>query len=305
MPRILVQGMHGLGDNLHQRAVLRQLMKGNEVWLESSWVAPYHDIIAEGLHVVRKPTSLRTQAGNAEREKDRFEPTPAGRFDRTIEVWYRPDQVRRWGSVLGAICETTGTDIETADFRLPVPAVWIERARRAIGNPLKPILVYRPLVERSEWNGCRARNPDADAYHKLFMGITSAFHVVSIADLLDGKEWLSGYPIEADQTFHKGELEFEALAGLFSLASLVWCSPGFAVILAQAVGTPVICTFGGYERAYSFSAGARFSPYLGVEPIKPTDSFTHDNRHDKRIDIVEARQRISEFVAAHCLAIAV
>lgn len=77
----------------------------------------------------------------------------------------------------------------------------------------------------------------------------------------------------------------------------MFCSPGFAVILAQAVGTPAACIFGGYERAYSFSAGARFSPYLGIEPINPTDSFTHDLRHDKTIDVITAVPRLVAFAA--------
>ncbi len=98
-------------------------------------------------------------------------------------------------------------------------------------------MVYRPLVERTEWNGCAARNPDHSAYAALFASIRDQFHVVSIADLVPNVEWISGARVEADQKFHAGELEFEALAGLFSIASLVFCSPGFAVILAQTVGT--------------------------------------------------------------------
>jgi hypothetical protein len=71
------------------------------------------------------------------------------------------------------------------------------------------------------------------------------------------------------------------------------------VILGQAVGTPVVCTFGRYERAYSFSGGARFSPYLGIEPIHPCDDFRHDDRHDKSIDLSRAHAKLGEFVATH------
>lgn len=298
MTPLLVRGMHGLGDNLHQRAILRQMMQRNEVWLESSWVSPYYDLIGQGLRVIHKSTSLRTQTKNAKREAGLFskERLPVGVSH--IQVWYRPEEVRAYRSVLGAMCRNTGTDVATADFRLPVPREWQERARAVVGYPDKPILVYRPLVERTEWSGCLARNPDSAAYFELLESIRGRFHVVSIADLVPDVEWISGIRIEADQKFHAGELDFEALAGLFSLSSLVFCSPGFAVILAQAVGTPVAATFGSYESSYSFSAGARFSPYLGIDPINPSDDFKHDAKRDKSIDLPAARARLAIFASA-------
>jgi hypothetical protein len=298
MKPLLIKGMHGLGDNLHQRAIVRQLMSGHDIWLESSWIAPYHDLVAQGLKIVHKPTTLRTQAKNAQREHAGFSRQPLPRVIKSTQIWYRPADVRVRGSVLAAMCASARCDYTFADFRLPVPEVWREEARKFVGHPTQPILIYRPLVERTEWNGCAARNPDADAYAALLEEIRASFHVVSIADLVPGAEWMVGRDIGADVEFHRGELPFEALAGLFSLARLVFCSPGFAVILAQAVGTPVACVFGHYERAYSFSGGARFSPYLGIEPRSPRDDFRHDVRTDKSIDLDAAVPRMREFCAA-------
>lgn len=297
MQPLLIRGMHGLGDNLHQRAVVRQLMQRHDVWLESSWVAPYYDLVGQGLKIIHKSTSLRTQAKNARREASSFctARPPAGA--KSLQVWYRPEEVRVCRSVLGAMCRNTGVDFAAADFRMPVPDEWVLRAREVVGSPPKPLMVYRPLVERTEWNGCAARNPDHSAYAALFASIRDQFHVVSIADLVPNVEWIAGTRVEADQKFHAGELEFEALAGLFSIASLVFCSPGFAVILAQAVGTPVVATFGSYESSYSFSAGARFSPFLGVDPIKPSDDFKHDANRDKRIDLPAATARLADFAS--------
>ena len=297
MSQMLVRGMHGLGDNLHQRAVLRQLMERHEVWLESSWVAPYYDLIGQGLRVIRKSTSLRTQAKNADRENARFHTGPLPRFSRAANVWYRPEEVRSCRSVLGAMCKNTGTDIQRADFRLPVPDEWAARARAVLDDTRKPILVYRPLVERTEWSGCAARNPDHVAYAELYDSIRDLFHVVSIADLVKGKEWMTGLNVEVDQRFHAGELEFETLAGLFSIASMTFCSPGFSVILSQAVCTPVVCSFGSYESSYSFSPGAKFAPYLGIDPIIPCDDFKHDDTRDKSIDIPRAKARLADFAA--------
>src|SRR3546814_11400043 len=47
MKSIYVQGMHGLGDNLHQRAILRHLMQSHEVWLETPWPCIYHDLVGD------------------------------------------------------------------------------------------------------------------------------------------------------------------------------------------------------------------------------------------------------------------
>lgn len=290
---LLLQGMMGLGDNLHQRAVVRQLMQRYDVTLESSWVAPYHDLIDQGLRVIHKSTSLRTQAKNAKREARLFSTgVPSGA--RTRKVWYAPREVRACGGVLAAMCRNCDVSYERADFRLPVKPEWVDAARQAVCTD-KPILIYRPLVERTEWNGCAARNPDHNAYAELFDSIRDKFHVVSIADLVPGVEWMVGHAVEADQRFHAGELPFETLTGLFSISAMSCTAPGFAVILAQAVETPVAAVFGSYEASYSFSGGARYSPYLGIDPIVPCDDFKHDNTKDKTIDVAKAKRRLAVF----------
>ncbi|WP_181175190.1 hypothetical protein [Mesorhizobium sp. B2-2-1] len=291
--------MHGLGDNLHQRAIVRQLMRAHEVFLESSWVAPYHDLIADGLKVIHKTTALRTQAKNASREAARFHRARLPRFGRAVQVGYSPDQVRSQGSVLAAMCRATGTDYATGDFSLPVPAAWMERVWLLLDawRPKKPILIYRPLIERTEWSGCPARNPDHVAYRDLLAAIRDDFFVVSIADLVPGKEWMVGHPIKADAECHGGELDFETIAGLTSVAALVFTSPGFAAILAQSVGTPAAVVFGGYENATSFAGGARHSPTLGIDPINPCQCFSHSHACQKTIDVPAATSRLRAFAA--------
>jgi hypothetical protein len=294
MSRLYVRGMHGLGDNLHQRGVLRQLAeRHDEIWLETSWPSVYHDMPA--IRCVAKGTSLRTQLKNARRQAGLFRRAPA--IGGQLRIWYAPQDVRHTGSVLAAMCANAGVDPERADFRLPVPQEWSDQARRIVGATDRPILVYRPLVERTEWGGCRARNPETRAYAELFARVRERYFVVSVADLVPRVEWMVSEPIQADATFHAGELHFEALVGLFSLASLVWCSPGFAAPLAQAVGTPVVCVFGGYESSRSFSLGARFTPYLGIDPIEPCECFQHQHSCRKAIDLAAAAQRVDEFMS--------
>jgi ADP-heptose:LPS heptosyltransferase len=159
-------------------------------------------------------------------------------------------------------------------------------------------MVYRPLVDRpSDWTGCNARNPDHAAYAALFRSIRDQFFVVSVADLKPNYEWIVGERVEVDAVVHAGELEFEALAALISLSGLVFCSPGFAAVLAQAVATPVACIFGGYERSAFFFAGAKSAPVLGIDPIHPCECFSHAHDCRKTIDLPAATERLGLFAS--------
>lgn len=298
MPSILIRGHHGLGDNLHQRAIVRQLLHaGNDVWIETPWPSVYHDL---PVHTVAKSSALRTQAKNLERESSKFSTEPVPRDTKTIQLRYSGEGVRRAGSVLAAM-SCPGFDPAVADFRLPVPDDWYDEASdtcaRAGWRYDKPIMLYRPLVERTEYRSSALRNPDPASYTTLFKSIRSKYFVVSVADLEPGKEWIVGERIEADARFHRGELPFETLAGLASLSDLVFCAPGFATVLAQAVETPCVTVFGGYERGDSFSVGARHSPYLAIEPFHPCDCFSGDcrSRCTKAIDMPVARAALEAF----------
>jgi ADP-heptose:LPS heptosyltransferase len=295
----IIDGMQGLGDNVHQRAVIRHLLACNprtEFWLKTSWPCLYHDLVGDRLHVVDPATSLRTQRKNSIREQARYVLPP--RISRRRQrVSYNSRLVQKTGSVLGAMIRATlGHDIDNADFRLPVPAAWRAKADAVIGRQHKPVMVLRPLVVRTEWGGCAARNPDPVAYAALYNGIRDRFFVVSLADIVPGVEELVT-DLRADICFHKGELDIEAIAGLIFRAAVTFCSPGFAVPLSQAVGTPVIAVFGGFECSRSFSGGHRFAPTLGIDPINPCQCWSHTHNCDKRIDLPAAHADIEEFIA--------
>lgn len=296
-PALFVEGMHGLGDNLHQRSVMRQLMRDYDVWLETPWPCLYHDM--PDLKLISKGSVLRTQAKNAQREADRFTKEPPPAYARRLKVNYPPDAVRQHGAALAAMSAQCG--VRPGDFRLPIPDEWFARADQLIAQwqPSKPLMIYRPLVERTEWGGCRNRNPSHAAYGDLFKAIRDRFFVVSVADLVPRKEWMVGPAVDADVTYHGGELDIEILAALTARAGLVYTAPGFALVLAQAVGTPVVGVFGGYEKSSSFSAGAAYTPTLGIDTIKPCDCFSHSHRCEKRIDMPSATRRLLEFVHEH------
>lgn len=295
---LYIVGLHGLGDNLHQRSIVRAyLAKGREVWLETPWPQVYHDLAGPKLKLVDKGSSLRTQAKNARLNRHDFtRQRPPPSVD-VLRQNYPPQVVRDTGSVLGAMSKVAGVPV--GDFRLPIPKAWREKADAWIRlwKPDKPLMICRPLVERTEWGGCKARNPIHGHYMDLLHFIRRDFFVVSVADLVAGKEWLAG-----DKEFipgaecHAGELDFETLAALTEMAALVFTSPGFAAVLGQAVGTPTVVVSGGYEDGTSFSAGAALTPTLAIAPINACNCFRHDHDCPKEIDMPKALAQLSGFI---------
>lgn len=282
-PPIVVEGMHGLGDNLHQRGVVRELMNEYTVWLESPWPCLYHDL---DISIVNKGSRLRTQAKNAAREAGKFDMDSPAKA-KHLRVSYPPAMIRQHGSVYAAM--SAQCNVPMGDFRLPIPQEWTDRASALMKGwgADKPIMIYRPLVERSEWGGCHTRNPETQAYAALFESVRDRFFVVSVADLEPGKEWIVGRAVNANVEYHAGELDIEVLAALVKQSALVFTSPGFAVILAQSVGTPVVGIFGGYEDSSSFTAGEKFAPSLWIDPIEPCQCFSHNHACKKAIDVAK------------------
>jgi len=293
--------MHGLGDGLHQRAVVRELMQKHELWLHTPWPQLYHDL--EGLHLLRLEPTLRAMAVNQDRCTVLYGNNQLPPHGTPLEtVVYPPLDVKSTGSVLGAMAKHLGVPL--GDFRMPVPEAWVHQALALPIDWDRPLLVYRPLVERSESRGYAVRNPDHEAYHALFSAIRQRFFVVSLASLAPGNEWKVGPQITPDLTYEGGELQIETIAALVSLADLVWSAPGFGTVLAQAVCTPAVCVFGGFEDARSFSAGARFSPWLAVEPVHPCACWSHSCLHSKAIDLPRAHERIAAFLTDQAVACA-
>lgn len=287
---ILVEGMQGLGDNLHQRAVIRHLARTGSVWLKTPWPQVYHDL---PVRCVPWQTRLRTQQKNEMRGGFHANRLPAGRRPRRI--WYSHEGIRKHGGFVAAMCAEA--NVPQGDFALPIPQAWHEQAQQWLDlwKPDRPLMLYRPLVERTEWVGCQARNPDPQAYVALTRGLRDRYFVVSIADLVPRVEWAVSPPVDADVVCHRGELPFEVLASLASRAGLVWCSPGFALILAQAVRAPLVAVFGGHESPRFYDHGYRENLFIG----RGCECFSKSHDCDKTIDIEAASARLETFLADH------
>ena len=57
-----LNGMHGLGDNLHERAIVRELMRGHDLWLKTSWPQLFWDL--PELHLVPLKSPIPWMARN-------------------------------------------------------------------------------------------------------------------------------------------------------------------------------------------------------------------------------------------------
>lgn len=287
----------GLGDNIHQRAIIRAMLKQYDIWLRTPWPSVYWDFDPKRLHLMPKPTSLRTQVKNTGRERSKYtkEKPPIG-CD-TIQIWYTHDGIRRIGTFLGAMAYQTNVTVSPTDFELPIHPEWRESAARWREKWQVPdgkrIMLYRPLVERTEWAGCAARNPEPARYVELAKSVSSQFFVVGVADLHPGIEWRVSPPIDMQAECFHGELDFGTLAALASDAGLVFCSPGFMLVLAQAVGAPLVTVFGGHESARFYDHGYTYNHF--IQPIEPCECFSKTHRCVKTIHFSET-EKLQGFV---------
>lgn len=309
---LLVQGMHGMGDNVHQRAVLRALIPNHSIWLETSWPCIYHDLVGPDFRLLRRPVALRTQLKNAQREAAKFNtdgPAPHHRVP-MVHMTYGKNSVRPGGSILEAMFQKAGVGAAYKDFdyTLPIPSEWFAKLAEQLPAPCgenwrgKPVCIYRPLVARPEWRGSIVRNANESDYAEVFASIRDSFFVVSVADLEPMREWIVGPQLKADLTLHKGELAFEQLAALFARANMVYTSSGFGAVLAPAVHTPCISIQGGFEPASWHADGAKLAPFLGIDPMQPCTCATSacTNPCTKKLDVTRAIASVRQFVSVNC-----
>lgn len=221
----LIEGMRGLGDNLYQRAVLREVVKRQVVYLDTPWPQIYAGL---PVRCVRAATTLRTQLKNVAR------PWP----------WYTlPDLIdhRRWhysarpdGTMLQALCAEVGVRADTIDFGGPEVA---PVAR-------DPYIVVRPVTRRTEW-ASESREPLPTYIARAVESLRGSHRIVSVADIDPPHETALGPLPYADETYHRGELHVEQLLALVAGAAGVVGGVGWLVPAAVAYRVPMLAIFGG------------------------------------------------------------
>jgi hypothetical protein len=291
---MLLSTMWGIGDNIHLRAVVRELLRTEDVWLETSNPVIFRDLIDPARFVsgARPP---RIREGTASGVRRRLAPYDVDRR----RAAYNANTIAARGSVLAAqfaSCNVAMPDVP--DFRIDVPDEWRERLRRTLPlDSRRPILVYRPVILNKIWH-CPLRSPLPEVYDVLFRSISSQFFTVGVADL-SSTEWIAGPEPQLDLKLHRGELDFQLMAALFAEAHASFTCPGFAPILSQAVGTPTIIVYGGYECfETTHRHGAALTPTLPIETTKPCSCFSNTcgRACAKQIAVPQAIDRIRKFI---------
>lgn len=292
---LVFRGMYGIGDNIHQRAIIRDVMDaGEQVILETFYSSMYHDLVARGL-------KLKLIRGIPPRIRERNRLTSdilIPRGARLGKITYDPVQIKACGNIMAAQYASANLPMpKRPDFSIPVPREWRQLARDAVGPVDKPILVYRPIVLNNVWRA-ESRSPDPALYSAIFRTIRDKFHVVSVAHIGNAGECIVGENQDADTNFNRGELDFETMTGLFAEASVTFTNPGFTPILSQAVGTPTIIVYGGNESYQTTNiVGAHLAPTLAIEPDHPCACHNTSHDCDKYITLPPAIARLEEFVS--------
>lgn len=219
---MIIHGMKGLGDNIYQRAFIKQLPAGT--WLETPWPELYQDL--PGLHLLRPDTKLRTQLKNLQRHPaSRWERRPRGQV---IQVAYGREGIFP-GMAQRLRCAPGVMDLP--DFGPPPVA----------GS----YVVVRPVTVRAEWRA-DTRNPLPEYIASAAAEMSRrGYRVVSVADLEPEKEWALEPLPPADVQYHSGELPVDKLLALVQGAAAVIGGIGWLLPAAIAASVPALIVCGG------------------------------------------------------------
>lgn len=258
---ITVNGMRGLGDNIYQRAFVKQLV--GEVAIDTPWPEIYAGI--PGLRFIRPVTKLRTQQKNIARQPGWHVKPPYGT---QLFIKYGTEGIFK--------------GMQEA-FRV-APGVMDLPPLPASVAPPGPYVVVRPVTLRTEWLAA-SRNPDP-----VYVAEASAeaarrgYTVISVADLEPGKEFIRGAPPPAHLEYHQGQLDVMQLLALVAGASAVIGGIGWIVPACIAAKVPAWVVCGGQG---GFNAPELIAPPGSTVSFAVPDNFcrckTRDHNCDKRI----------------------
>ncbi len=260
---MIISSMKGLGDNIYQRAFVREVSK--PVWLDTPWPELYQDI--EGVNFVKPVTRLRTQLKNIDRQRISWKIRPRGPI----------------------------TQIHYGDIGIMPGMQKAFRARAKVfdlpdyGPPVVSgqYVVVRPGSIRSEWLA-ESRNclPEYLCEAADIMR-AKGYKIVSVADFETGKEWPVDPLPKADIMCHHGELTPTQLLSLVQHAAAVIGGVGWLVPAAIAYRVPAWIICGGWGH---YNAPEKLtSPIMDLSNIHfaMPDNFcmckSNNHQCDKRI----------------------
>ena len=255
-----VEGFQGLGDTIYMRPCIKKLLEQHSVvYLDTPWPQLFWDM-PNVLPVRPRNLALRTQAANARVQNSttwRWRPSglPTYKFGYTVE------DMRGGYTPLTAMMKCLSVS-DPVDFSMAVNPEW---APTWLASVRRPLGVIHPATVRKEWE-----NPSRCPSQSHLQAIIDAHPEVtwvSVAWLAEGQEWLSGPPLHGVQyEFNRGELPMEQVLAVLAAADVAVAGPCFMLPAAAAVGTHMLCVFGGSIHANAL-IDRRMGPY--VTPITP------------------------------------
>lgn len=232
---LVVKGMYGLGDNIMQRPFIRAAVeREGEIFLFTPWPELYSDM--PGVKPVRTVTRLRTQMKNERRVPAHLWRAAPSRC-RIARISYGSEAL-----AAGSISQAMESTMPLGDtpYRLDLPRL---RAAK-IDTGGKPLAIIRPVTERREWLN-KSRNPLPQYVNEIAAMLSATHHVIALADLAAGEEWLVGDMPVVDQAFVRGEISTTQALGLVARADIVVGGVGWIVPAALAYGTKAFIVLGG------------------------------------------------------------
>lgn len=232
MRAALLHGMWGLGDNIFQRAIVRNLLKREQtLYLETPWPELYEDLPIAGF--VLADRRLRTQLKNVSRQPaSRWRKFPGGKEYRNS---YGPYLER--SNILRGMESTLGIPSDPLLLDLPV-----FNDLEIVSH--RPIALIRPVTVRSEWRN-EARNPLPEYVNAIADRLYETHHVVVVADVVAGQEWLVGSPPRSHQSFLSGQLNVRQLMTLIQRSDILVGGVGWIVPASIAAKVKCFCILGG------------------------------------------------------------
>lgn len=263
---MIIHCHRGLGDNIYERAFIKQLPK--PVYLDTPWPEIHAGI--DGVHFIRPQTTLRTQAKNIARHNSW-----------TMPPTRQPTRQIRYGTegIINGMMASFG--IAPGTFDLPPLPPSPEQGK---------YVVVRPATVRSEWRA-DTRNPDPEyIIQACAIAHDSGYRIISVADLVDSVEWAVGPLPPADVRYHKGELPVEQLLSLVANASAVIGGIGWLVPAALAAKVPAWIICGGQG---GFNSPQQICPPGSTITFAVPDNFCRcrlkQHNCDKRISDYDSK----------------
>ena len=231
---LVVRGLRGLGDNINQRAFLKEL--DFPFYLDTPWPELYSDF--SNIQFLKCSTPLRTQNKNLARQPETLFVEPPKQDMVELQVQYGSRDLQK-GSVYQKLSQIFG-GVRPKSFDLPRFS-WPQQVERC-----PKVAVIRPATIRKEWAAV-SRNPLPEYLAEVSEQLIYAgWWVVSVADLEDNQEWILEPVPFANQKFHQGELGIKDLLGLCQGATALCGGHGWLTHLALVEKKPMLCVMGGF-----------------------------------------------------------